>query len=213
MNANIPQRFLHVLAGAVIGGLAVLSLPAWATTKGLNQIVTPDIQPTGVFSLSYQAQNDAIGNSNQLQFELGLTKRLEIAETQGLSPEESAVDVEYALIQSPSFLLSTGVLGMEHGMKSQPFLEGGYYRGKGFVIGGIQQLAARRVPVLGAGYQVTPPLLVTADYLGGSGNFSTAGITYNFTPTFSINPAIYYSNGRPHRIYGYGVVTWNIKAW
>ena len=29
-----------------------LAAPAWATTKGLNQIVTPDVQSFGILSLS-----------------------------------------------------------------------------------------------------------------------------------------------------------------
>ena len=56
------------------------------TTKGLNQIVTPDIQPTGMLSLSVQAQHSAIGNDLQAQYELGLSKTFEVAVFQGLKP-------------------------------------------------------------------------------------------------------------------------------
>jgi hypothetical protein len=39
------------------------SAPAvWATTKGLSQIVTPDLQSAGDLSLSFQAQSLHIGN-------------------------------------------------------------------------------------------------------------------------------------------------------
>ena len=56
---------------------------ALATTKGLNQILTPDIQPAGVLSLSYQGQSSQIGNSEQAQFELGLSKSIEVAVFRG----------------------------------------------------------------------------------------------------------------------------------
>ena len=39
------------------------------------------------------------------------------------------------------------------------------------------------------------------------------GVTYNFTPEFSINPAIYYTNSRPHHLLGYVVLTWNLTCW
>jgi len=39
---------------ASIAVVAGLTAPAFATTKGLNQIVTPDVQPFGILSLSVQ---------------------------------------------------------------------------------------------------------------------------------------------------------------
>jgi hypothetical protein len=35
---------------------------SFATTKGLNQIVTPDLQPEGEFSLGLQIQDKRIAN-------------------------------------------------------------------------------------------------------------------------------------------------------
>lgn len=65
------------LAGfSALAGLALsvaAGSPAGATTKGLNQIITPDTQPEGVLSISFQGEHPAIGNSKQLQFEVGLT--------------------------------------------------------------------------------------------------------------------------------------------
>jgi hypothetical protein len=59
------------------GFLATAS--SFATTKGLNQIVTPDLQGEGDFSLSLQIQDKRIGNPYEIQNELGLTKWLEVA--------------------------------------------------------------------------------------------------------------------------------------
>src|SRR5438552_4471200 len=47
---------------------------SFATTKGLSQIVTPDLQEEGDLSLSLQIQDERIGNPYELQAELGLTK-------------------------------------------------------------------------------------------------------------------------------------------
>src|SRR5438067_8135235 len=46
---------------------------SFATTKGLSQIVTPDLQPEGDLSLSLQIQDKRIANPYELQAELGLT--------------------------------------------------------------------------------------------------------------------------------------------
>src|SRR5712692_5213652 len=59
-----------------------------ATTKGLNQIVTPDLQAEGDFSLSLQIQDKRIANPYEIQSELGLTKWLEVAVFKGFSPNE-----------------------------------------------------------------------------------------------------------------------------
>jgi len=186
-------------------------LPAAATTKGLNQIVTPDIQPQGILSISFQAQQPAIGNRDELQFEYGITPNFEVAVFQGLVPGETVLHAEWGLIQRKDFLLSTGVLGIEQGRKPQPFLEGGYYRDKLFGIAGIQRQDTGSVGVFGFGYQATPTTLLTLDYMTGADNFATAGVTYALTPNLSFNPALYYANRAPHRCYGYGVLTWNLN--
>ena len=50
-----------------------------ATTKGLSQIVTPDLQPEGDLSLSFQWQSKQIANPYEFQGQLGLTKWFEVA--------------------------------------------------------------------------------------------------------------------------------------
>ena len=83
---------------------------ACATTKGLSQIVTPDLQAEGDFSLSLQFQDRKIGNPFQLQSELGLTNWLEVAVFQGLSPGETIFGAEVGLIQKLPWLVSVGVI-------------------------------------------------------------------------------------------------------
>jgi hypothetical protein len=51
---------------------------AFATTKGLSQIVTPDLQKEGELSLSFQWQDKHIANPFEFQAELGVTKWLEL---------------------------------------------------------------------------------------------------------------------------------------
>jgi len=66
---------------ALACAFVLLPAAAAATTKGLSQIVTPDIQPEGQLSLSFQAQSKQIGNPYEFQGELGFTKWLEAAVT------------------------------------------------------------------------------------------------------------------------------------
>src|ERR1700732_1597616 len=67
----------------------IFSGEAFATTKGLSQIVTPDIQPLGDLSLSFQWQSEQIGSPYQVQAELGLTKFFEVAVFEGIKPAQT----------------------------------------------------------------------------------------------------------------------------
>ena len=61
---------------------------ALATTKGLSQIVTPELQPEGDLSISFQAQDRKIANPYELQAELGVTSWAEVALFKGFDPQE-----------------------------------------------------------------------------------------------------------------------------
>src|SRR5437879_9193777 len=89
-------------------GVFILPAPARATTKGLSQIVTPDVQPEGQLSLSFQMQDRRIANPFEFQAELGLTKWAEVAVFQGLSPSEQIFGVELGLVQREPWLVSAG---------------------------------------------------------------------------------------------------------
>lgn len=195
-------------------GLVALAAPAFATTKGYNQIVTPDVQPQGVLSLSFQAQHAAIGNQNELQYELGITRRFEIAFFQGFSPPDNTVSFEYGLVQKKQFLLSIGMLNFMSGStRRAPFLEAGYPDKRATFVAGLLRTRSHTQPLAGIGYQLTPRLLLAVDYQQGSGNFATTGFTYAITRQLSVNPALYVTNATPRRAYPYVVLTWNIQAW
>ncbi|MEY2537944.1 MAG: hypothetical protein QOG67_1684, partial [Verrucomicrobiota bacterium] len=95
-----------------------------ATTKGLSQIVTPDLQPEGDLSLSFQAQDQKIANPYELQAELGVTKWAEIAVFKGFKPEEFIFGTELGLIQKEPYLLSAGFVDWspQNHVDPQPFL-------------------------------------------------------------------------------------------
>jgi hypothetical protein len=59
--------------------IALLSAcSSFASTQGLNQIATPDMPPEGDLSLSFQVQDQKLGNPYQVQAEMGLTKWFEM---------------------------------------------------------------------------------------------------------------------------------------
>ena len=199
--------------GAFCAGIGVASL-SLATTKGLNQIVTPDLQPFGQLSLSFQMQHSFLGNPIQNQYELGVSKQFEIAAFQGFRPGEAVLNSELGLIQRKDVLLSCGFLSWNtRGGVPQPFIEGGYNRGITRYMAGVQRIGTRNQAILGVGYQTTPSLLLQADYLGGKSNFITLGFTYNVTPSITFNPAIYRANAGGHTMYPYMVLTWTVTAW
>jgi hypothetical protein len=72
----------------LVAALALTAARVEGTTKGLSQIVTPDLQPEGDLSLSFQIQDARIANPYELQAELGLTKWAEVAVFQGFKPNE-----------------------------------------------------------------------------------------------------------------------------
>ena len=216
MASILMKTALSLKTGVALLFLTALRLTpaADATIVGLNQIVTPEIQPTGVLGLSAQLEHPAIGNSQEIQFELGITPRFEAAWFQGLKPNEGFFSTEFNLVQKEGHLLSVGVLNWStRGGDPQPELEYGYYTDKDRFVAGT--IYANREMELLFGYKrlLSEKIQVATDFQSGSANSLTFGVVYNFTPDFSINPAIYWTNSHPHHFLGYVVVTWNIAVW
>ncbi len=67
--------------------------------------------------------------------------------------------------------------------------------------------------LLGYRRQLSDKFQLSVDFQSGSVNSTTFGITYNFTPDLSINPAVYWTNSHPHHLLGYVVLTWNLRLW
>jgi len=205
--------------------LALSALPALATTKGLNQIVTPDVQPDGILSFSVQQQDPNIANRYEAQIELGLTRRFEVAIFQGASPPEQVANAEYSIFVKGPYLLSTGFFNWTtRGSAPQPYLEGGYYKGNTEImlggarvisqqpdVAGFVQNKHQYQAILGYGYRINPRTLIQLDYQSGTANSATAGFTYNVTPELQFNPSLYVSNAAGHKLWGYAVLTWNIN--
>jgi hypothetical protein len=187
---------------------------ARGTIVGLNQIVTPDIQPAGLLALSAQVQHPDIGNSQQVQFELGLTPRFEVGWFQGFQPREGFFDAELNLVQTGPHLLSVGAINWStRGEPAQPVIEYGYYTDSDhFVLGGIRVHGQDEL-LLGYKHQFSDRIQFSADFQSGPGNSTTVGFTCNFTPAFSVNPALYRTNASPHHFLGYVVLTWNLTVW
>jgi hypothetical protein len=197
---------------AILGLLMTCCSSAHATTKGLNQIVTPDIQPSGQLSISYQEQDPNIGNPTEFQLELGLNKQCEIALFQGFNPHEQIVSTEFGLVQKGNYLLSTGFSNWTtKGSDPQAYLEAGYYKGPLQTMIGAGQAGKQTQLILGWADQVSPKIKLQVDYQAGDGNSTTAGFTVSVTPQLQFNPAVYVSNASSHAVYGYAVLTWNVQ--
>jgi len=185
-----------------------------ATTKGLSQIVTPDLQPAGQVSLSFQAQSKGIGNPYELQAEIGVARWLEVAVFQGIAPNEEIFGTILGLLQREPYLLSAGFINWStRGQKPQPFLEAGYYTEHDKLIGGAIQVDTRTEALLGWAHDFNPTWRVQLDFQSGAGNFTTAGFTCNVTENLQLNPALYVGNDSRHQVYGYGVVTYTLNLW
>src|SRR5439155_14015236 len=148
------KPFGYVTIIGVIMGL-LLSIPSlFATTKGLSQIVTPDLEPEGDFSLSFQIQDKQIANPYQLQGELGLTNWAEVAVFKGFDPNEVIFGTEFGILTKKPWLLSAGFINWSpHShVDPQPFLELGYYTEHHKLIAGAIYVESKTQAILGYAY-------------------------------------------------------------
>ena len=186
----------------------------YATTKGLNQIVTPDLQPVGDLSLSFQWQSEQIANPYEFQEELGITKWFEVAVFQGIQPSETIFGCELALLQKDPWLLTTGFINWStRGEAPQPLLEAGYYTEHHKLMGGGLIVHGRPEALLGYAYDYDRHWRFQVDYQSGKENFFTLGFTWSLNDEFQINPAIYFSNDHANNISGYIVFTYTFHVW
>jgi len=205
-----------VIRLVLIAAITMLLSPcALATTKGLSQIVTPDLQDEGDLSTSFQIQDKRIANPYELQAELGLTKWAEVAVFQGFDPNEEIFATEIGLLTKQPYLLSIGFTNWsprQH-VDPQPYIEAGYYlEHNKFIVGAIHA-GYKNEAILGYAYDFNKTWRVQVDFQSGKENSSTIGFTCNLTRDFQFNPAIYFSNDDPRRIFGYIVFTYTFHLW
>jgi hypothetical protein len=188
---------------------------AFATTKGLSEIITPDLEPEGDLSLSFQRQDSLIGNPYQLQAEVGLTSWAEAAVFRGFQPNELIFGAEFGLLTKEPWLLSTGFANWSpHShVDPQPYLIGGYYTEHHKFIAGAIHVGYRNEAILGYAYDFNKQWRAQIDFQSGSGNSTALGFTWNITPNFQTNPAIYITNDKPHKLLGYVVFTYTFHLW
>ncbi|MEY2479765.1 MAG: hypothetical protein QOI04_692 [Verrucomicrobiota bacterium] len=187
----------------------------FATTKGLSQIVTPDLQGPGELSLSFQAQAKEIANPYELQAELGLTEWGELAVFKGFDPNEVIFGTEFGLLREKPYLLSVGFVNWSpHShVDPQPFIEAGYYGEHHKFIAGAIHVDYRHEAILGYAYDFNKTWRAQVDFQSGSGNSSTIGFTCNITRDLQMNPALYVTNDSPHHLLGYVVFTYTFHLW
>ena len=188
---------------------------SFATTKGLSQIVTPDLQEEGDLSLSLQIQDKRIANPYELQAELGLTKWAEVAVFRGFDPGDWIFGTEFSLVAKEPWLLSVGFVNWSPHLDvdPQPYVEAGYYlEHHKFIVGAIHA-GYKNEAILGYAYDFNKTWRVQVDWQSGRENSSTIGFTCNLTRDFQFNPAIYFSNDDPRRLMGYIVFTYTFHLW
>src|SRR6202043_2251294 len=145
--------FVRFIVLIIVARLAT-STSSFATTKGLSQIVTPDLQSEGDLSLSLQIQDKRIANSYQLQSELGLTKWAEVAVFRGFQPDDWIFGTEVGLLTKEPYLLSVGFINWSPHLNvdPQPYIEAGYYTEHHKVIVGAIHAGYKNEAILGYAY-------------------------------------------------------------
>jgi hypothetical protein len=208
-----PISFVKTIVAIIV---VVSGAPSsFATTKGLSQIVTPDLQPEGDLSLSLQIQDKRIANPYQLQAELGVTKFAEVAVFRGFEPDEWILGTEIGLLTKEPWLLSIGFVNWSPHLDvdPQPYIEAGYWGEHHKVAVGAIHAGYKNEAILGYAYDFNERWRVQVDFQSGSENSSTIGFTCNVTPDFQFNPALYVNNGPNHDLFGYIVFTYTFHLW
>lgn len=208
----MSRLFAALIALTLLAGLASEN---YATTKGLSQIVTPDLQPEGDLSLSAQWQSAHIANPYEVQAELGLTSFAEVAVFKGFDPNELIFGTEIGLLRTEPWLLSVGFINWSpHShVDPQPFIEAGYYTEHNKLIAGAIYNGEKAEAILGYAYDFNQTWRVQADFQSGRENSATLGFTCNITRDLQVNPAIYFENYHPERVLGYVVFTYTFHVW
>jgi hypothetical protein len=208
-----PIEFITVVLALVV--IFSSGSSSFATTKGLSQIVTPDLEPQGDFSLSFQIQDKRIANPYQLQAELGLTDWGEVAVFRGFQPDEWIFGTEIGLLRKEPYLLSIGFINWSPHLDvdPQPFIEAGYWGEHNKVCAGFIHAGYKNEAILGYAYDFNERWRLQVDWQSGSENSSTIGFTCNVTPDFQFNPALYVNNGPNHDLFGYVVFTYTFHLW
>lgn len=210
MNISARVACALCLAAATIAPQAAV-----ATTKGLSQIVTPDLQSAGDLSISLQIQDERIANPYELQAEMGLTRWAEVAVFRGFKPDEWILGTELGILTKEPYLLSTGFINWSPhlGVDPQPFIEAGYYTKHQKFIAGAIHAGYKNEAILGYAYDFNQTWRAQVDFQSGSENASTIGITCNITRDLQVNPALYINNGSHHDLMGYVVFTYTFHLW
>jgi hypothetical protein len=208
-------RVSYVTIVTVMIVLLLSTSSSFATTKGLSQIVTPDLQPEGDLSLSLQIQDKRIANPYQLQAELGLTKWAEVAVFRGFQPDEWILGTEIGLLTKEPWLVSAGFVNWSPHLDvdPQPYILAGYYTEHNKFIAGAIHAGYKNEAILGYAYDFNETWRLQFDFQSGSENSSTIGFTCNVTRDFQFNPAIYFSNDDLSRVFGYIVFTYTFHLW
>ena len=204
--ARIGLGFAFVLAG----------LPsAHATTKGLSQIVTPDLQGAGDLSLSLQIQDKRIANPYELQAEMGLTDRAEFSVFRGFKPDDWIFATEFGLLIKEPYLLSVGFVNWSPHLNvdPQPYIEAGYCTEHQKFFAGAIHAGYKNEAIVGYAYDFNKTWRAQIDFQSGAENSSTIGVTCNITRDFQMNPALYVNNGSGHDLFGYVVFTYTFHLW
>ena len=119
----------------------------------------------------------------------------------GIVPNEERLPVPFGLVHEVARRLY------------QRFIEAGYYTEHDKVIVGAIHAAHKNEAILGYAHDFNKQWRVQIDFQSGMENSSTIGFTWNITPDFQVNPAIYFPNYHPERILGYIVFTYTFHLW
>jgi len=209
------QQRINFIAIIVVMILLLNACSSFASTQGLNQIATPDLPPEGDLSLSFQAQDQKLGNPYQAQAEMGLTKWLEIAIFKGFEPNELIFGTEIGLLMKEPYQLSVGFSNWSpHShVDPQPYIEGGYWGEHHKFTAGVAYADSHTEAILGYAYDFNDTWRVQVDFQSGSDNSSTIGFVWSINDDIQVNPAIYVTNESPHEVLGYVSFTYTFHLW
>jgi hypothetical protein len=212
---RIGDKRIAAASAIVVLLIAIAVAPTSRATTGWVQVVTPDLQPEGTLSLSFQLEDQKLGNPYLLQAEIGLTKWAEVAVFRGFDPDNWIFNTEVGLRTEAPWLLSIGFANWSPhtNVDPQAYIVAGYYSNHHRIIAGATHVGYRHEAILAYAYEFNDSWQVQVDWQSGSGNSSTIGFTWNITPKLQITPAIFVTNNSPHEVKGFLTLTYTFDLW
>lgn len=175
--------------------LMAVCLPVWSAPSGLNVIPTADVLDEGVMSL--ETESDGTGNpwgdgcSDFALLEFGVGHGIELGVDKCTSDDGSWLNFKWCVCDETRLLpaIALGTQAISDGGHPQPFAVATKSQGRMRIHAGVIDMDNNTRLMLGLDHPIGNRLTFQTDYISGSENMATYGMTVNLSNSMSLTLA------------------------